>query len=123
MITKAVLAPMKAVKHTLLSMELHLAASIDEMDNLAMDVQLDKDKRAERDNAKAQEESAKEDIEKFEPVENKPERVEAEIVYAPMVAEAHEYQYNADAFEVRGSSDMKVEVPKEVPIVRTEKAR
>lgn len=123
MITKAVLAPMKAVKHTLLSMELHLDTSIDEMDNLAMDVQLDKNKRAERDNAKAQEESAKEDIEKFEPVENKPERVEAEIVYAPMVAEAHEYQYNADAFEVRGSSDMKVEVPKEVPMVRTEKAR
>ena len=127
MITKAVLAPMKAVKHTLLSMELHLDASIDKLDNLAMDVQLDKDKRAERDNAKAQEESAKEDIEKIETIENKPERVEAEIVYAPMVAETHEYQYNADAFEARGSADVKVEapkeVPKEVPMVRTDKVR
>ena len=123
MITKAVLAPMKAVKHTLLSMELHLDASIDKLDNLAMDVQLDKDKRAERDNAKAQEESAKEDIEKIETIENKPERVEAEIVYAPMVAETHEYQYNADAFEARGDVDMKVEALKEVPMVRTEKAR
>ena len=114
---------MKVVKHTLLSMELHLDASIDKLDNLAMDVQMDKDKRAERDNAKEQEESAKEEIEKFEPVENKPERVEAEIVYAPMVAEAHEYQYNADAFEARGAADMNVEVPKEVPMVRTDKAR
>lgn len=123
MITKAVLAPMKAVKHTLLSMELHLDASIDKLDNLAMDVQLDKDKRAERDNAKAQEESAKEDIKKIETIENKPERVEAEIVYAPMVAETHEYQYNADAFEARGSADVKVEAPKEVPMVRTDKVR
>ena len=40
-----------------------------------------------------------------------------------MVAEAYEYQYNADAFEARGSADMKVEVPKEVPMVRTDKAR
>ena len=112
-ITKAVLAPMKVVKHTLLSMEIHLDASIDKLDNLAMDVQLDKDKRVERDNAKVQ--TAKEDIEKYEPVENKPERVEAEIVYAPMVAETHEYQYNADAFEARSAADMKVEAPKEVP--------
>ena len=123
MITKVVLAPMKAVNHTLLSMELHLDASIDKLDNLAMDVQLNKDKRAERDNAKAQEESAKEDIEKIETIENKLERAEAEIVYAPMVAETHEYQYNADAFEARGSADVKVEAPKEVPMVRMEKAR
>ena len=122
-ITKEVLAPMKVVKHTLLSMELHLDASIDKLDNLAMDVQLDKDKRAERDNAKAQGGSAKEDIEKVETIENKPERVEAEIVYAPMVAEAHEYQYNADAFEARGGADVKVEASKEVPMVRTDKAR
>ena len=27
------------------------------------------------------------------------ERVEAEIVYSPMVVESQEYQYNADAFE------------------------
>ena len=122
-ITKAVLAPMKAVKKMLVLMELHLDASIDKLDNLAMDVQMDKDKRAERDNVKAQEEVAKEDIEKVEIIENKPKRVEAEIAYAPMVAETHEYQYNADAFEARGSADMKVEVPKEVPMVRTDKAR
>lgn len=29
------------------------------------------------------------------------QRVNAEIVYISMVAEAHEYQYNADAFETR----------------------
>ena len=34
-ITKAVLAPMKAVKKMLVSMELHLDASIDKLDNLA----------------------------------------------------------------------------------------
>lgn len=37
-ITKAVLAPMKAVKKILVSMELHLDASIDKLDNLAMNV-------------------------------------------------------------------------------------
>ena len=123
LVTKVTLSPMKAMGKLFVSMELHLDASIDKLDNLAMDVQLDKDKRAERDNAKAQEESAKEDIEKIETIENKPERVEAEIVCAPMVAETHEYQYNADAFEARGSADVKVEAPKEVPMVRTEKAR
>jgi len=41
-ITKAVLAPMKAVKKMLVSMELHLDASIDKLDNLAMNVQLDR---------------------------------------------------------------------------------
>ena len=30
------------------------------------------------------------------------DRVEAEVVYSPMVAESQEYQYNADAFEARG---------------------
>ena len=40
-----------------------------------------------------------------------------------MVAEAHEYQYNADAFEARGSVDMKVEAQKEVPMVRKDKSR
>ena len=55
--------------------------------------------------------------------EKEPERVEAEIVYAPMVAEAHEYQYNADAFEARGGVDMNVEAQKEVSMVRTDKAR
>lgn len=54
---------------------------------------------------------------------NYSKRVEAEIVCAPMVAETHEYQYNADAFEARGDADMKVDVPKEVPMVKTDKAR
>ena len=56
-------------------------------------------------------------------IENKAEKVEAEIVYAPMVAESHEYQYNADAFEAIDGADMKVEAAKEVPMVRTDKAR
>ena len=88
-ITKAVLAPMKAVKKMLVSMELHLDASIDKLDNLAMNVQLDKEKRME--NAKEQEQT--------EPERAEAERVEAEVVYSPMVAEPQEYQYNADAFE------------------------
>ena len=88
-ITKAVLAPMKAVEKMLVSMELHLDASIDKLDNLAMNVQLDKEKHME--NAKAQEQT--------EPERAEAERVEAEIVYSPMVAEPQEYQYNADAFE------------------------
>ena len=72
-ITKAVLAPMKAVKKMLVSMELHLDASIDKLDNLAMNVQLDKEKHME--NAKVQEQT--------EPERAEAERVEAEIVYAP----------------------------------------
>ena len=93
-ITKAVLAPMKAVKKMLVSMELHLDASIDKLDNLAMNVQLDKEKHME--NAKVQEQT--------EPERAEAERVEAEIVYSPMVAESQEYQYNADAFEARGEA-------------------
>ena len=46
-ISKAVLAPMKAVKKMLVTMELHLDASIDKLDNLAMNVQLDKEKYME----------------------------------------------------------------------------
>ena len=88
-IIKAVLAPMKAVKKMLVTMELHLDASIDKLDNLAMNVQLDKEKHME--NAKVQEQT--------EPERAETERVEAEIVYSPMVAELQEYQYNADAFE------------------------
>ena len=65
-ITKAVLAPRKAVKKVLVSMELHLDASIDKLDNLAMNVQLDKEKHMESENAQAQ--TAKEDIEKIEPI-------------------------------------------------------
>ena len=79
--------------------------------------------RALTDYEKKQEQTAKEDIEKIEPIENKAEKVEAEIVYAPMVAETHEYQYNADAFEASDGADMKVEAAKEVPMVRIDKAR
>ena len=113
-ITKAVLAPMKAVKKMLVLMEIHLDASIDKLDNLAMDVQLDKEKHME--NAKAQEQT--------EPEMAEAERVEAEIVYAPMVAEPQEYQYNADAFEARGVDEVKQEAAhKEAPKVRDDKAR
>ena len=88
-ITKAVLAPMKAVKKMLVSMKLHLDASIDKLDNLAMNVQLDKEKH--KGNVKS--------VEQTEPERAEAERVEAEVVYSPMVAEPQEYQYNADAFE------------------------
>lgn len=99
---------MKPVKKMLVSMELHLDASIDKLDNLAMKVQLDKEKRME--NAKEQEQT-------------EPERAEAEIVYAPMVAETHEYQYNADAFEARGVDGVKQEAAyKETANVREDKA-
>ena len=113
-ITKAVLAPMKAVKKMLVSMELHLDASIDKLDNLAMNVQLDKEKHME--NAKVQEQT--------EPERAEAERVEAEIVYSPMVAEPQEYQYNADAFEARGADEVKQKAAhEEAPKVREDKAR
>ena len=113
-ITKAVLAPMKAVKKMLVTMELHLDASIDKLDNLAMNVQLDKEKHM--GNEKEQEQT--------EPERAEAEQVEAEIVYAPMVAETHEYQYNADAFEARGVDEVKHEAAhKEVSKVREDKAR
>ena len=103
---------MKAVKKILVSMELHLDASIDKLDNLAMNVQLDKEKHME--NAKTKEQT-------------EPERVEAEreeAVYSPMVAEPQEYQYNADAFEARGVDEVKQEAAhKEAPKVREDKAR
>ena len=81
-ITKAVLAPMKAVKKMLVSMELHLDASIDKLDNLAMNVKLDKEKHME--NIKEQEQTESERAEA--------ERVEAEVVYSPMVTEPQEYR-------------------------------
>ena len=113
-ITKAVLAPMKAVEKMLVSMELHLDASIDKLDNLAMNVQLDKEKHMENVKAKKQ----------TEPERAEAERVEAEIVYSPMVAEPQEYQYNADAFEARGADEVKQEAShKEVSKVREDKAR
>ena len=113
-ITKAVLAPMKAVKKMLVSMELHLDASIDKLDNLAMNVKLDKEKHME--NIKEQEQTESERAEA--------ERVEAEVVYSPMVAEPQEYQYNADAFEARGMDEVKQEVAhKEAPKAREDKAR
>ena len=52
------------------------------------------------------------------------ERIEAEVVYSPMVAEPQEYQYNADAFEARGVDEVKQEAAhKEAPKVRDDKAR
>ena len=114
-ITKAVLAPMKAVKKMLVSMELHLDASIDKLDNLAMNVQIDKEKRVE--NTKSEKQNVP------DRAEAEPERVNAEIVYTPMVAEAHEYQYNADAFEARGGADVKVGTAEKVSKVREDKAR
>mgnify|MGYP000157180751 CR=1 FL=1 len=78
--TKAVLAPMKAVKKLLVSMELQLDASIDKLDNLAMNVKLDKEKHME--NIKEQEQTESERAEA--------ERVEAEVVYSPMVTEPQE---------------------------------
>ena len=113
-ITKAVLAPMKAVKKMLVSMELHLDASIDKLDNLAMNVKLDKEKDME--NMKKQEQT--------EPERAEADRVEAEVVYSPMVAEPQEYQYNADAFEARGVDEVKQEAAhEEAPKVREDKAR
>ena len=100
------------MKKILVSMELHLDASIDKLDNLAMNVQLDKEKHME--NAKTKEQT-------------EPEMVEAEreeAVYSPMVAEPQEYQYNADAFEARGVDEVKQEAAhKEAPKVREDKAR
>ena len=111
-ITKTVLAPMKAVKKMLVSMKLHLDASIDKLDNLAMNVQLDKEKHMEKEQKQT------------EPERVEAERVETEIVYFPMVAEPQEYRYNADAFEARGVDDVKQEAAhKEVSKVREDKAR
>lgn len=113
-ITKAVLAPMKVVKKMFVLMELHLDASIDKLDNLAMNVQIDKEKRIE--NTK--------NLKQTEPERAEAERVEAEIVNSPMVAEPQEYQYNADAFEARGADEVKQEAShKEVSKVREDKAR
>ena len=111
-ITKTVLAPMKAVKKMLVSMKLHLDASIDKLDNLAMNVQLDKEKHMEKEQKQT------------EPERVEAERVETEIVYSPMVAEPQEYQYNADAFEARDVDEVKQEAAhKEVSQVREDKAR
>ena len=111
-ITKAVLAPMKAVKKMLVSMELHLDASIDKLDNLAMNVQFDREKHMEKEQKQT------------EPERAEAERVEAEVVYSPMVAEPQEYQYNADAFEARGVDEVKQELAhKEVAKVMEDKAR
>ena len=107
-LTKAVLAPMKAVRKLLVSMEMHLDASIDKLDNLAMNVQLDKEKHMEHTKDK----------------EQKAPDTEREVIYSPMVAEPQEYKYNADAFEARKTSEAKQEtVGKELPKVREDKAR
>ena len=105
---KKFVAPMKAVRKLLVSMELHLDASIDKLDNLAMNVQLDKEKRMEQTKDK----------------EQKAPDTEREIIYSPMVAEPQEYKYNADAFEARKTSEAKQETAgKELPKVREDKAR
>lgn len=89
-------------------MELHLDASIDKLDNLAMNVQFDKEKRMEHTKDK----------------EQKAPDTEREVIYSPMVAEPQEYKYNADAFEARKTSEAKQEtVGKELPKVREDKAR
>ena len=62
--------------------------------------------------------------EQTEPEMAEAKRVEAEIVYSPMVAEPQEYQYNADAFEARDADEVKQEAAyKEVSKVREDKAR
>ncbi|MEQ2366282.1 DUF6674 family protein [Coprococcus sp. CLA-AA-H190] len=120
-ITKAVLAPMKAVKELFVSMELHLDASIDKLDNLAMNVRIDKEKCMK--NTKSEKQKATDRAE-AEPERAETERVEAEVVYSPTVAEPQEYQYNVDAFEARGVDEVKQEAAhKEVSKVREDKAR
>lgn len=57
---------------------LHLDTAIDEPDNLSMSVQLDKEKRMK--NAKKQEQTKTD--------RSEAERVDAEVVYSPMVAES-----------------------------------
>ena len=110
-LTKAVLAPMKAVRKLFVSMELHLDASVDKLDNLAMNVQLDKEKRMEQTEDKKQKAP---DI----------ERAEGEVFYSSMVAEPQEYKYNADAFEARKTSEGKQEAAgKELPKVSEDKVR
>lgn len=108
-VTKVVISPMKAVKKLLVSMELHLDAPIDKLDNLAINVQLGKEKRMENTKEKEKTESERAEV----------ERVDAEIVYAPMVAEIQEYRYNADAFEVKGVTNVMQETSqKNTPKVR-----
>ena len=93
---------MKAVRKLFVSMELHLDASIDKLDNLAMNVQLDKEKSM--DNTQEDEQEA---IEGTVMDSNMLERVKAEIVYALMALELYEYRYNADAFENRDVGEVK----------------
>ena len=109
-ITKAVLAPMKAVKKMLVSMELHLDASIDKLDNLAMNVQLDKEKHME--NVKVQEQT-------------EPERAEAERVEAEMYI--HRWSLSRRSISIM-QMHLRLEVKqeaahKEVSKVREDKAR
>ena len=113
-LTKVVISPMKAMKMMFVSIELHLDASIDKLDNLEMNVNLDRERRMENMEYKEQAESSKVEA----------ERVEAEIVYAPMVAETQEYQYNSDVFESREFKEIKQEASLEKATkIREEKAR
>lgn len=76
---------MKAVKKMLVSMELHLDASIDKLDNLAMNVQLDKEKHME--NAKTKEQT-------------EPERAEAERVEAEQRLYIHRWSLNRRSISI-----------------------
>ena len=106
---------MNAVRKLFVSMELHLDASINKLDNLAKNVQLDKVKRMEDIKSGEQKVS---DI-----VEAEWDRVYAEVIHASMLVEGHEYQYNADAFKARDSTDVKVETVEKVSKAREDKAR
>ena len=107
---------MKAVRKLFVSMELHLDASIDKLDNLAMNVQLDKEKYMENVKTKEQEQT--------EPERQKLSKWKQRLYNSPMVAEPQDIQYNADAFDARGVDEVKQEAAhKEVSKVREEKAR
>lgn len=83
---------------------------------IAMKVQFDKEKRMKY--AKSEEQKAS------DRTEAEPERVNAENEYVPMVAEPQEYQYNADAFEARKTSEGKQEkAGKALPKVSEDKVR
>lgn len=78
--TNAIVKPMQITKNILESMSLRLDGSIDKLDNLAMNVQQDREEKAKEEDTVI--DMAKADL-------------------FSMVAEEKEYQYNADAFEAR----------------------
>lgn len=103
LVTKMLIAPLKSVRKIYVSIEMHLDASIDKLDDLSMNVQLDKEKNAKY---------ANDDIQ------------EKEKSYELKIAEPQKYQYNAEAFEAKCREDIGKEIAiAEVPVVREEKAR